>query len=136
MGKLVLGLDIGITSVGWGIIDLDETKVVDYGVRLFKESTAEENLKRRTKRSSRRLKSRKKNRIKDMRNLLVEAGIIDSVDFKPLDNPYEIRVKGLHEQLSNEELATALIHITKRRGNSLDNVAETADDETTKEFNQ
>ena len=39
MGRLVLGLDIGITSVGFGIIDLDESEIVDYGVRLFKEGT-------------------------------------------------------------------------------------------------
>ena len=27
MGRLVLGLDIGITSVGFGIIDLDESEI-------------------------------------------------------------------------------------------------------------
>ena len=40
MAKYVLGLDIGITSVGWGIIDLETGEVIDYGVRLFKESDA------------------------------------------------------------------------------------------------
>ena len=37
MNKLVLGLDIGITSVGYGVIDMESNDFVDYGVRLFKE---------------------------------------------------------------------------------------------------
>ena len=32
MGRLVMGLDIGITSVGYGVIDIDDNKFVDYGV--------------------------------------------------------------------------------------------------------
>ena len=31
--KYVLGLDIGISSCGYGIIDLETGKFVDYGVR-------------------------------------------------------------------------------------------------------
>jgi len=72
MKNLVLGLDIGITSVGYGVIDLDDGRFVDYGVRLFKEGTAEENLKRRTARSRRRLLTRRKTRISDMKNVLKE----------------------------------------------------------------
>ena len=40
MNSYVLGLDIGITSVGYGVIDLKTNNFVDYGVRLFKEGTA------------------------------------------------------------------------------------------------
>ena len=128
MGKLVLGLDIGITSVGWGIIDISTNKIIDYGVRLFKEGTAAENEKRRIKRSGRRLKRRKQNRLNDFKNILMSYNLIDD-QFIPLPNPYEIRVKGLNEKLSNEELATALLHIVKRRGTTLDTVSETEDDE-------
>ena len=49
MSGYVLGLDIGITSVGYGVIDIDNNLFVDYGVRLFKEGTAAENETRRTK---------------------------------------------------------------------------------------
>ena len=62
MGRLVLGLDIGITSVGYGVIDIDNNQFVDYGGRLFKEGTAASNEERRTKRGARRLKRRKANR--------------------------------------------------------------------------
>ena len=45
--ELKLGLDIGVASVGWGIID-ENYNVIDSGVRLFPEGSAEENLTRRT----------------------------------------------------------------------------------------
>ena len=35
MSKYVLGLDIGITSVGYGVIDVERNLFVDYGVRLL-----------------------------------------------------------------------------------------------------
>ena len=92
MGRLVLGLDIGITSVGYGVIDIDRNEFVDYGVRLFKEGTAANNEERRTKRGARRLKRRKVNRLADMKKLLMKLGILDD-QYVPLNNPYEIRKK-------------------------------------------
>ena len=45
-------------------------------------------------------------------------------------NPYKMRVKGLNEKLSLEELCCAIIHITKKRGTTLETLAdETKDDE-------
>ena len=124
MGRLVLGLDIGITSVGYGVIDIDKYEFVDYGVRLFKEGTAADNEIRRNTRGHRRLISRKATRINDMKHLLKSLGIINE-DFHSLDNVYEIRVKGLKEKLSNDELATAILHITKRRGSTIETVDDT-----------
>lgn len=123
MGRLVLGLDIGITSVGYGVIDIDNNKFVDYGVRLFKEGTAADNEARRTKRGSRRLKRRKKNRICDMKKLLQNEGIMSDT-YKPFDNPYELRAKGLHEKLSLDELTCVILHLTKNRGSSLETIEE------------
>ena len=115
MSKLVLGLDIGITSVGWGIIDQDSGEIIDAGVRIFNEGTAELNQERRGFRGSRRLIRRRKHRLTLIKGLLKQHNIIDD-SFKPLDNPYEIRARGLTNRLSNEELATAILHIAKRRG--------------------
>jgi len=119
MAKLTLGLDIGITSVGWGLVDSESGEIIDKGVRIFEEGTAAENIKRRTKRSSRRLLRRKKQRIEDLKKLLKEYQIIDD-NFKPLPNPYEVRVKGLKTNLTNEEFATAFLHLVKRRGSVVD----------------
>ena len=121
MNKLVLGLDIGITSVGYGVIDMESNDFVDYGVRLFKEGTAEDNEKRRTARSRRRLLSRRHTRIEDMKKLLKQYGIIDE-DYRPLPHVYELRMKGLTQKLSNDELASAILHLVKHRGSSIETV--------------
>ena len=130
MNSYVLGLDIGITSVGYGVIDLKTNNFVDYGVRLFKEGTEAENEARRSARGRRRLLSRRKNRLEDMRNLLKKYQIIDE-NFKPLSNVYELRNKGLSTSLTNDELASALLHLTKHRGSVLDTVED--DEEAAKD---
>ena len=128
--NLILGLDIGITSVGWGIID-SEHNVIDAGVRLFEESDASNNETRRTKRGARRLKRRRQQRIIEMKRLLKDIGLLGD-DFIPLRNPYEIRVRGLTEKLNEDELSTALLHIVKRRGSTLDIEDYTTDDKEEK----
>lgn len=119
MAKYILGLDMGITSVGWGLIDYDSGKIVDKGVRLFKEATAEDNLKRRTHRGSRRLKRRRQQRIIELKRLLKKENILTD-DYTPLNNVYYLRCKGLNEKLTNAELVSVLLHIAKIRGSSLE----------------
>ena len=134
MKRYSLGLDVGISSVGWSVVDLENGEIVDLGVRLFEERTAAENLKRRTMRGGRRLKRRRAQRILDAKKLLKEHGIIVD-EFQPLENPYAIRCKGLGNSLSNDEFSTAYLHIVKRRGSSHENVQESdsnTDEESTK----
>ncbi len=123
--KLVLGLDIGVASVGWGIIDKETGQIIDKGVRLFSEIDGENNEKRRTFRHIRRSLRRKEFRLYRTKRALLEMGLIDNIDFLPLNNPYEIRCKGLHAKLSRDELATAILHLMKRNGFRYD----VADDE-------
>lgn len=118
LSRKILGLDLGIGSVGWGIID--NFKIVATGVRLFEEAAKDkDNTSRRNFRSLRRQLRRRKARILRMYKYLEEIGII-MPNFKYLDNPYEIRAKGLKEKLTSNELATALLHLAKRRGSSLE----------------
>lgn len=133
MTKIIVGLDIGITSVGWAVTDEDSGKILDSGVRLFKEGQAGENVKRRTFRSGRRLKRRRVQRIKDYVECSVKEGLVNE-DYKILPNPLELRVKGLRYSLTNEELFTALYHIVKKRGSSLEVVEDekVKDDEAAK----
>lgn len=112
MGK-VLGLDIGVSSVGWSLIDSSNGRILDLGVRLFSAANAENNETRRLARSSRRVTRRKKLRLKDIGKLLREAG------FCPLGkdyNPYELRVMGLDGKLEKDQVYIALYHLAKRRG--------------------
>ena len=107
----ILGLDIGVSSVGWGIID-SYKNIIDGGVRLFPEADKDSNMSRRTKRGTRRLLSRRNLRKSEVRYFLNQHGF-NQISSK---NPYEIRVKGLTEKLEKDEIYTALIHISKRRG--------------------
>ncbi|MFI3836554.1 type II CRISPR RNA-guided endonuclease Cas9 [Streptococcus equinus] len=111
----ILGLDIGVASVGVGIIEAKTGKVIHANSRLFSAANAENNAERRGFRGARRLTRRKKHRVKRVRDLFEKYDI--STDFRNLNlNPYELRVKGLTEQLTNEELFAALRTIAKRRG--------------------
>lgn len=122
--KYILGLDVGVTSVGWGIID-ENNNIINAGVRLFEEGKTKSNIDRRNFRGGRRIKARRKNRINDMKDLLVEYKIIPKNKYVSKINPYFARKKGLTSVLDNDELASALLHLAKRRGSSL----ETIDDE-------
>ncbi|WP_099223276.1 type II CRISPR RNA-guided endonuclease Cas9 [Listeria costaricensis] len=125
MSNLILGLDVGVASVGWGLIDGDDGRIVDAGVRLFNSATASQNMERRDARGARRLTRRKKHRRERMTQLLMDAEIYKP-DVRDDYNPYKLRVKGLREQLNSEELFVALFHLAKRRGISyLDDVDET-----------
>lgn len=122
-----LGLDIGITSVGWSVINLDLNRIEDLGVRIF---NAAENPKdgaslafpRRLARGRRRLLRRKAYRVKRVRNLIVTRKILSKEQLdslftnKNVISVWEARVKGLNEKLSREEWSKILINFCKRRG--------------------
>ena len=112
----ILGLDIGITSVGYGLIDSKTREVIDAGVRLFPEADSENNSNRRSKRGARRLKRRRIHRLDRVKQLLTDNQLMDLNDVPKSTDPYTIRVKGLREQLTKDEFAIALLHIAKRRG--------------------
>lgn len=122
-----LGLDIGITSVGWCIVNLDKNRIEDLGVRIFNiaedpETGASLALPRRMARGRRRLLRRKAYRVDRVRKLILDNNILNK---KELDNlymdktmigPWEARIEGLDRVLTNEELAKILINFVKRRG--------------------
>ncbi len=112
----ILGLDVGIASVGYGLIHSDSKSVIDAGVRLFPEANVENNEGRRAKRGSRRLKRRRIHRLDRVKNLLAQYHLIIDDKIPKSTNPYAIRVKGLSSPLSKSELVIALLHLAKRRG--------------------
>ncbi|MFV0288952.1 MAG: type II CRISPR RNA-guided endonuclease Cas9, partial [Mycoplasmatales bacterium] len=123
-----LGLDLGITSVGWAIVNLDDenkaTHIVDTGVIITEtmEDGKEGNLintKRRNSRGIRRTIRRKQFRVKRIKDLLVDYFDIVSMEdiyLKQNSSVYELKVKGLREKLMKEELVKVLIHYGKHRG--------------------
>ena len=131
--KYSLGLDIGTTSVGWAVVNLDKERIEDLGVRIFERPENPKNGKslaepRRTARSTRRRLRRRRQRLNYLKQFFINQGlltkqevddIIGSVHTKAwhqAHDPYQLRVKGLTEKLSPDELLIALYHIAKRRG--------------------
>lgn len=93
MNGLVLGLDIGIASVGVGILKKDTGEIIHANSRLFPAATADNNVERRGFRGGRRLTRRKKHRSVRLHYLFEDFGLL--TDFSKVSinlNPYQIRV--------------------------------------------
>jgi len=129
MNGLVLGLDIGIASVGVGILKKDSGEIIHSNSRLFPAATADNNVVRRSSRQARRLTRRKRHRAVRLHDLFEDYGLL--TDFSKVSinlNPYKLRVEGMNIQLTTEELFIALKNIIKRRGISyLDDASEDGD---------
>ena len=117
MVNYILGLDIGIGSVGIGLIEKETGKVIHASSMIFSSANPDNNRERRKNRGGRRLPRRKKIRIKSTKKLF-ETYEID-LDYKniPINlNPYEIRVRALTEKVTLTELFIALRNMVKHRG--------------------
>lgn len=125
MLRYVLGLDLGIASVGWSVVEIDEkenpTRLIDVGVRTF--DTAEvpktgESLAqaRRLARSARRLVQRRASRLKKTKRLLKTEGVLLSTDEKLPNQVWQLRLEGLDRVLDRQEWAAVLLHLIKHRG--------------------
>ena len=125
-----IGLDIGISSVGWATVALDQDDhpygIIGMGSRIF---TSAENPKtgaslaapRREARGARRRLRRHRHRNERIRNLLVQSNTISQDQLTHLfdgnlQDIYALRVKALDNLVSNTEFARILIHIAQRRG--------------------
>ena len=128
--KYSLGLDIGTSSIGWAVLDLDKERIHDLGVRIFERPEDPQNgdslaKPRRDARSARRRLKHRRQRLNHLKQFFVDQNILtkDQVeevldyrsDFNKLD-VYELRSKALAEELSPEELLKVLYQIAKRRG--------------------
>lgn len=125
--KYSLGLDIGTTSIGWAVIDLDNERVHDVGVRIFEKPEDPQSGKslaepRRTARSTRRRLKRRRQRLNTLKQFFIANSLLMAEDIEKLLapesklDPYKIREKAANEKVSNKELFVALYHIAKRRG--------------------
>ena len=146
----VLGLDGGIASMGWALIEIDEDcwrgAIVDAGVWMFDapEEKSQNGTKlkselRRTFRGQRRVIRRRRQRMNEVRRILHRRGLLPSVDRETLKqpglDPWRLRAEGLDRLLTPMEFAVALGHIARHRGfKSNSKGAKTTDaaDETSK----
>lgn len=110
---VTIGIDIGIASVGWAVVDGDY-KVLEAGSNLFASADASKNVERRDFRQKKRLLRREHTRIRDFEKLWKESGYQIPSVIK--NNVLELRVKGLREKLSEDELFFVLKNQLKHRG--------------------
>jgi len=143
----ILGLDIGITSVGWAMVEIDEEenpiRLIDLGVRVFERTEppktgAPPAAPSRWPRGARRLPRRRAHRLLRARRLLKREGVLQAADFdenglvKSLPNiPWQLRAAALDRKLTPLEWSAVLLHLIKHRGylSQRKNEGETADKE-------
>ncbi len=133
MNKKILGLDLGSNSIGWALMneaDDEVNQIIDLGSRIFNKAVEEKvptpkNQKRRDMRLGRRVLQRRARRKLRMTNYLISLDLLPqalSNNFgqekllNELGDPYELRTKGLDEQLTPHEFGRVLLHFVARRG--------------------
>jgi len=125
--KYIIGLDIGIGSVGWAVIrDDDKKRIENYGVRIFESGESNNgkdraSQKRRGLRSTRRLVRRRSHRKNRLKAHLQHIGLVTTNDvnlyFEQGHNDIlTTRVRGIDQRLTPCEIAASLINICNRRG--------------------
>lgn len=136
----IWGFDIGTTSIGFAVVNLDdethEGSIVREGVRIFPESRQEKTLEprnqaRRAARLLRRQVRRRRLRRRFLREAFAEAGLLPRYGSPewdqfvaprrrdgapPQTDPYLLRARGLREPLQPFEIGRALYHLCHRRG--------------------
>ena len=143
----ILGLDIGIASVGWAMVEIDEEenpiRLIDLGVRVFERAEVPKTgdslaAARSLARSVRRLTRRRAHRLLRARRLLKREGVLQAANFdengliKSLPNtPWQLRTAALDRKLTPLEWSAVLLHLIKHRGylSQRKNEGETADKE-------
>ena len=145
--EYTLGLDIGITSVGWAVLANDAQgepyRIQDLGVRIFEaaeqpKTGASLAAPRREARSARRRLRRRRHRKERIRALLVQEGLIsqDCLDTLFVNSGfakdvYTLRAEGLDRLLDEEEWVRVLLHLTQRRGYHSNSTAQAKSDKET-----
>ena len=153
----ILGVDLGIASCGWGVIETSEPegKIVATGVRTFDaplvDKTGEpKSAQRRAARGQRRVIRRRRQRMNAVRKLLHRNGLLPDASrnalhealrrvspkgANPSVSPWTLRAAAHERPLTNDELAIVLGHIARHRGfrsNSKSEGNANAADETSK----
>ena len=128
--KYAIGLDCGVASVGFAVMELDmndePARIIKLGSRVFDKAENPQTgaslaLPRREARGMRRRIRRHTHRLQRIRALLVRENILSAEELEnlfsgQLEDIYYLRTKALDESLTNREFARVLIHLAQRRG--------------------
>jgi CRISPR-associated endonuclease Csn1 len=133
----ILGLDIGIASIGFALVEIDlelrQGQIERVGVHLFDtpeqpKTGASLALPRRLARQARRVIRRRAGRMTSLRGLFNAHGLtffpkqLDEATIQEMSgqsaepSPWQLRAEALERALSDREAARVLYHIAKHRG--------------------
>lgn len=145
----IIGLDIGVASIGWAFVEGGELK--DCGVRIFTKAENPKDgsslaLPRREARGVRRRLARRKGRLNTLKVLICKEFGLNLSDYlatagelpkayatsKETKSPYQLRAESLNRKLSADEFARVILHIAKHRGYGNKHAKESSDDDSGK----
>jgi CRISPR-associated endonuclease Csn1 len=110
VGQRILGIDLGIASIGWGVIETGEPdgKIIAAGVRTFdapeektQRGTVSKNSERRKYRGQRRVIRRRRQRMNKVRRLLHANGLLPDASAGALHEALRrVSPKGTHPPIT------------------------------------
>lgn len=140
--KYRLGLDVGSNSIGWFMVKLNDDNdpigLGPGGVRIFPDgrdpkTQASNAAERRVARGGRRRRDRYLERRDALMRALIEHGLMpqDVPTQKKIEgeDPYELRARGVAQELPLHHLGRALFHLNQRRGFKSNRKSDGANDE-------
>ena len=148
--KKILGLDLGVGSIGWALVNEAEradekSSIVKLGVRVnpltvdeqtnFEKgkpitTTADRTLKRSMRRNLQRFKLRRENLIEILKenNFITDEDILSENGNKTTFETWRLRAKAAVERIELNQLARVLLAINKKRGYKSSRKAKSADE--------
>ncbi len=127
--KKILGLDLGVSSIGWALIDEEENKILGMGSRIIplttddkdeftKGNAISKNQKRTTKRTQRKGYDRYQLRRQNLISILKQNDMLPDVDLIKLNKLelWKMRSDAVNKQLSHKEIGRVLLHLNQKRG--------------------
>lgn len=141
--KIIYGLDLGVASIGWAVISIDENgkyQIEGMGSRIIPYSDKEGdefgkgvgesvNQQRTTDRTARKTLDRYQLRRRQLIRMLKENEMYPGLEFNSLSALalYGLRSKAATQQISLKELGRLFLHLNQRRGYKHGSEDETAD---------
>ncbi|MFD1552468.1 type II CRISPR RNA-guided endonuclease Cas9 [Putridiphycobacter roseus] len=136
MGKKVLGLDLGTTSIGWALVNEvkdGNSEIIKLGVRVnpltvdeqtdFEKgrplsTNADRTLKRGARRNLQRFKQRREHLIELLifNKLIADDALLTEVGKNTTHNTLQLRAQAATQKVSLEDFAKILLTINKKRG--------------------
>ena len=148
--KKILGLDLGVGSIGWALVNEAEqadekSSIIKLGVRVnpltvdeqtnFEKgkpitTTADRTLKRSMRRNLQRFKLRRDNLIEILKenNFITDNEILSENGNRTTFETWRLRAKAAVERIELNELARVLLAINKKRGYKSSRKAKSADE--------